>query len=196
MTYRYRIVVLIVLLSLFCASGVLAQDEWTGNVNAFLGQKKLDSADWEPVDEQPEFGIEIDFRKRNWPISIAIDFMGSSDEETVFDPTLGPVTLEGKTSEFDIGVRKIFDELAPVKPFIGGGISFIRAEATVTAFGGEANESDTGAGIWLDGGLYFTLGQHFNLGFELKYSDADVTIAGINVKAGGTHVGLLAGYHW
>jgi hypothetical protein len=135
-------------------SVVSAQDEWTGNVNAFLGQKTLDS-DWEPAEDQGEFGIEIDFRQKDWPISIAIDVMGASGEENVFDPDFGTTDkFESRTSEFNIGVRKIWDELAPVRPFIGGGLSFMRAEAELTIPGmGSFSDSGTGAGIWLGGRL-------------------------------------------
>ena len=198
MVNKYIIAVLALALSLLCASVVSAQDEWTGNVNAFLGHKTLDKGDWEPAEEKGEFGIEIDFRKKDWPVSIAIDLMGASGEGNFVDPIFGTIDkAESRTSEFNIGARKIWDELAPVRPFIGGGLSFMRAEAKVTIPGiGSASESGTGAGIWLGGGVYFTLGYHFNLGLELKYSNADVTIAGVDANAGGTHFGLLAGYHW
>lgn len=186
---------------LLSASVVSAQDQWTGNMNLFLGQKNLDKDDWEPVEEQGEFGIELDFRKKDWPVSIAIDILSSSadDSVTVFDPLFGFVTVdvEGKTSEFNVGVRKIWEEHPTVRPFIGGGLSFIRAEMEVTIPGfGSASDSDTGVGIWLGGGIYLTMAEHFNLGVELKYSDANVTIADVDGTAGGTHFGLLAGYHW
>lgn len=58
-------------------------DDWTGNVNVFLGAKMLDKDDWEPVDEHFEAGVLIDFKQKSWPISIAIDFLRSSDEEDV-----------------------------------------------------------------------------------------------------------------
>ncbi len=198
MVKKHVILVLALVFSLLCASVVSAQEVWTGNVNAFLGRKNLDKGEWEPAQDQGEFGIEVDFRKKSWPISIAIDVMGASGEGNFFDPVFGTIDkAESRTSEFNIGVRKIWDELAPVRPFIGGGLSFMRAEAEVTIPGiGSNTESDTGAGIWLGGGVYFTLGQHFNLGLELKYSHADVTIAGVDTNAGGTHFGLLAGYHW
>jgi hypothetical protein len=41
-----------------------------------------------------------------------------------------------------------------------------------------------------------TLGQSFNLGFDLRYSSADITLGGFEVEAGGTYAGLLLGYHW
>jgi hypothetical protein len=36
--------------------------------------KYLDEYDWEPVEEQAEFGVMLDFKQESWPVSIA--FLG------------------------------------------------------------------------------------------------------------------------
>ncbi len=165
-------------------------NEWTGNVNFFLGQKTLDENDWAPADKQAEFGVLVDFKQSHWPVSIAIDFLGSTDEETV-----SGINFEGSTSEFDIGVRKIWEVAgSSIRPYIGGGLAFINAEFKATNF--PVSDDDNGTGIWLNGGVYWTLGQHFNLGLDLRYSQADVTLFGIDADAGGTHAGIILGYHW
>jgi len=165
----------------------LGQSDWTGNVNFFLGAKALDEDEWEPVEEQTEFGVEIDFRQQNWPVSIAIDILGAAD-----DNTFAGFDVESKTSELNIGVRKIWDKSPIVRPFIGGGVSFITGE--FEAFG--VSEDDSAIGFWLGGGVYWTLSEHFNLGMELKVSSAEVTLFGVDANAGGGHFGLLIGYHW
>ena len=138
MIKKYIFAVLALVPFLLSASVASAQDQWTGNINMFLGQKNLDKDDWEPVEEQGEFGIEVDFREKDWPVNIAIDVLASSDDQSIIDPFFGQVDLEGKTTEFNIGIRKIWDE-SSVRPFIGGGLSYIRAEAKVTipGFGSE-----------------------------------------------------------
>ena len=161
---------------------------WSGNVNFLLGVKSMDTTDWEPVEDHAAFGVMVDFKQQDWPISIALDFLGSYGEETV-----GIAKLEGSTSEFNAGVRKIFEVSgSSIRPFLGGGIAFVRGEAKRN----NVVIDDNGAGIWLDGGIYWTLGQSFNLGFDLRYSSADITLAGFEVEAGGTYAGLLLGYHW
>jgi hypothetical protein len=181
--------ILAVILMLFFINA--PANAWTGNVNAFLGQKTLDADDWEPIDKQPEFGVLLDFKQQDWPISIAIDFLGSTD-----DTTVAGVLVEGSTSEFDVGIRKIWEVSGnPIRPYIGGGLAFVNAEIRGTYIF-TVTEEDTGAGIWLNGGFYWTLSQHFNLGFDLRYSQADVTLYNVDVKAGGTHAGILLGYHW
>ncbi len=166
-------------------------DGWTGNVNFILGTKTLDSDDWGTFDEQAAFGVLVDFKQNNWPISIAIDMLGSLDKETV-----SGIETEGNTSEFDIGVRKIWEVSgSSIRPFIGGGLAFINAELK-TSTPVTVSVSDSGTGIWLNGGVYWTLGQHFNLGLQARYSKAEVSFSGFDVEAGGIHAGLMLGYHW
>ena len=161
--------------------------DWTGNFNLFLGAKALDKYEWEPTEEQDEYGVEVDFKQVGWPVSIAIDLLSGSGEGIYLGDK-----FESKTSEFNVGVRKIWDIFPRVRPFIGGGISFITGEF----IGLGISDDDSAAGIWIGGGVYWTLGGHFNIGLEGKYSTADVTLFGINADAGGGHFGMLLGFHW
>jgi hypothetical protein len=164
---------------------------WTGNVNFFLGQKSLDEDDWGALDTQPEFGVLVDFKQQDWPISIALDFLVSAD-----DATEAGVNVEGMTTEFDVGIRKIWGtEGSTIRPYIGGGLAFVNAEIKATYFY-TITEEDRGTGIWLNGGVYWTLNQSFNLGLDLRYSQAEVTLYGVEGEAGGTHAGIILGYHW
>ena len=164
---------------------------YTGNVNFFLGQKSLESDDWSPLDEQGEFGVLVDFKQSHWPISIAIDFLVSADEATEFG-----VDFRGVTSELSGGVRKIWEfSGSSVRPYIGGGLALINADLEASDFT-TVSDDDSSIGLWLNGGIYWTLGQSFNIGLDLRYSQADVTVFGVDVEAGGTHAGLILGYHW
>lgn len=90
----------------------MAQEErWTGNVNFFLGIKTLDDDDWEPIEEQGEVGVSVDFRQQRWPINLVVEYLHSfSDkEEAVLCDSIGcfDIKAEGETSEVNIGFRKI-----------------------------------------------------------------------------------------
>jgi opacity protein-like surface antigen len=165
--------------------------DWSGNANFILGTKSLENSDWGTLDEQLAVGVLVDFKQKNWPISMAIDLLGSLDEEDIPGGK-----REGSTSEFDIGVRKIWEVSgSSIRPFIGGGIAFIDAEQKLTN-GISVSVDDSATGVWLNGGVYWTLGQHFNLGLQARYSKAEVTLAGIDVEAGGTIAAIMLGYHW
>ena len=182
-----KVTFLVIACFLFSIPKLAICADWTGNLNVLLGSKVLDEDQWEPADEQSEFGIEVDFKKQSWPVSIAIDFLSASGEGTLWG-----IKAESETSELNVGVRKIWDKSPHVRPFIGGGIAFITGE--FSAFG--LSEDDSATGFWIGGGVYWTLAEHFNIGLEAKSSSANVTLFGVEADAGGGHFGVLAGFHW
>jgi opacity protein-like surface antigen len=143
------------------------------------------------VENHGELGLKLDFRQQTWPVNIAIDFLYSFGE----DDLLG-INLEGETFEINFGVRKIWDQDPLVRPFIGGGISLIGAKLEGSAFGGSVSDDDTAVGFWIDGGVYWALTESFNLGLELGFSKAEVTLFNVDGEAGGIHLGALMGYHF
>jgi hypothetical protein len=162
-----------------------------GNVNFILGQKMLDKDDWDPLEDQPEFGAQITVGGADWPVHIAIDVIGSLDEETVFGED-----VTGSTVEVAPGVRKIWGK-NKTHPFVGGGIALVQGEVEVFS----VSFDDTGTGYWIDGGVFWRLGPRFNIGFDARWSSAkiDFDVFGdpINdVEAGGEHLGLLLGWGW
>ncbi len=185
-----------VFLSMVPPAGAAAEKQWTGNANLLMGAKALDKTDWEPANEQSEAGIETDFRRRDWPLSVAIDVLGAAGEGKVYDPFFGEAGMRSETSELCLGIRKVWDGSPSVRPFIGGGISMLKATARVTVLGITVEDSGSGTGSWLGGGVYWTLGDSFNIGFEFRASSGKTKLFGQEIKAGGTHGGLLVGYHW
>ena len=119
-----KVTFLVIACFLFSIPNLAICADWTGNLNVFLGSKALDEDEWEPTNEQDEFGIEVDFKKQRWPVSIAIDFLSASGEGT-----LSNIKFESKTSELNVGIRKIWDRSRHVRPFIVGGIAFIKVSS-------------------------------------------------------------------
>ena len=183
-----------------------AQEEkaWTGNINVFIGGKFLDEDDWEPTDDHFELGAQLDFRPVDWPVNIAVDFSHSWGEDseyvTFYDPWIGwigvDVDLEASTTEVNLGIRYIYEELPYVRPFIGGGPALVWANAEASALGIRVSDDDFGFGFWIGGGAYVTLAEHFNIGAQVRYSWAELELFDVDVAAGGWHVGGLIGYHW
>ena len=175
--------------------------EATGQVNFFLGQKSLDSGDWEPVDNQAEFGAVMSFGRKDWPVSIAADVMGSADDATMQDPFLGSVDLTGSTLELDLGVRKVFGKKR-THPYAAGGLGIISASAEIESGGVKVDADDTALGFWVDAGVFWTLGKRFNIGVDVRWSEAKVDLdfgSGVvakDINAGGLHYGLLLGFGW
>ena len=179
-------------LLLFPRAGICESNGWTGNINGYVGLKSLDETEWEPVEQHTELGILLDFRPKNWPVNIAIDYLQSDDDDTV---TMfgSPLKVEAETREIDIGVRKIYETSTSLRPYIGGGLAFINGEFGLA---GLISEADDAVGIWLNAGLYWTLAKHFNIGVDVRYSWAEITLFNVDANAGGLHAGVLFGYHW
>lgn len=164
-------------------------NDWTGNINLFGGGKFLNSNDWSPADQQLEYGVELDARRRFWPVNAALDVLyGEASDNS------GGYNFKSKILEVDAGIRKIYDEFPPpLRPYWGVGVAVTNAKASVSGIG---SESGTGPGLWVQGGVYLTLGDHFNLGADFRASTTWVDIAGSTVDGGGIHIGLVTGYHW
>lgn len=183
-------VVWVALISLYPIDSPAAE-EWTGNANLLLGVKFLDEIDWEPLDEQAEVGIDLDFRKREWPVSLAAAFVYSMDDDDV-----DGIDLDGSTAELRLGIRKIWEPDQTIRPFFGGGLVLLRADLDSEYQGARVSDHDETVGIWLNGGIYWTLNRYLNLGFNLGISTGEVTLFGYDADAGGFHSALLLGYHW
>jgi opacity protein-like surface antigen len=164
-----------------------------GNLNIMYGQKNLDDGDWEPVEDQREYGLMIDFKANdNWPVSIALDLLFSEDDGK---NSFG-IDVEGETRELNLGIRKYFPVTAQFKPYIGGGLAYIDAEISGSLGSFSASDRDSQVGFWLNGGVVFTFAERINIGADLRYSDAEVSMHGGNGEAGGIHVLVFTGVHF
>jgi hypothetical protein len=177
-----------------------------GNVNLLLGSKHLDSTDWRikgvNYDQQSEVGVLFDIADDSWPVSLAVDLVGSAVKKSPpsYDGT-------GSTVELDVGVRKIFNFPGSLlHPYVGGGLAFVTAryEEKVSSYyyaSGNWHTQESGNGLWLNGGVYWSFWKHFNVGLDVRYSKANVTLydyygKAFKVDAGGKQAGLLMGYRW
>ena len=170
-------------IALMLASAAHASSDF----NIIIGQKMLDD-DWTPFEDQATFIGQLTIGDDDWPVYLAIDVVTSDDDSMGGDPL-----TEGQTLEIDVGVRKIWDR-GVVRPLVGGGIGRIKGEFK------QQNTSfeDATIGVWMDAGVFWRIGQSFNLGIEARISRGSVSIGpdGSSVEAGGEHLGVLVGFGW
>ena len=80
-----------------------------------LGYKRLQD-DWGSAKNQAVIGlVDFDFKRSNWPVSIAAEMLMSYSGEVPDRPGFQG-TYSG-TYEFNIGPRKIFENSSKFKPF-------------------------------------------------------------------------------
>lgn len=167
-------------------STVYAAD-WEGNASLLFGSKKFDK-EWQSHDSQGSGGIITDFKKTDWPVSIAVDIIGSNEDQKKGD------LVESSVAEFDIGIRKIweFDSL-PVRPYLGGGVALISAEQRRI---NDQKQEDDVIGGWVGAGAYWDITDRLNLGADVRYSRGKVDLYNESYQAGGVTAGLTLGMHW
>jgi hypothetical protein len=210
---------LVILTSLLIPSMALA-GSWTGNLNLLYGYKYTDKADWDPVDTQIEFGVSFDFKRSNWPASIALEMLHSQEKKYVSDSVteLGTyhTNVEAGINEIALGIRRNITLSHNINVFFGGGVTMIEAEVdyenesfpggrggrgslSVTDQNVESaslSDDDLAYGFWASAGLYTIFAQDLNIGIQARGSKAEVTLFGEDADAGGLHGLLFIGYHW
>lgn len=175
-----------------------AQARYRGDFNLFVGQLWLRNGDWSPIDEQPEFGLMLNFGEERAPVHFAIDVFSSKKEVTNND-SMPNGRVEGTSREIAIGVRKVWDQAA-TRPHLGAGADIISVSEELDGPIGSSKNEDRAYGAWVDLGVSWRVASHLNLGIEARYSYALATLgsgsSGREVNAGGIHLGLLIGYGW
>jgi len=186
------------------------------NLNFVLGGKFLDADDWPVGDSQGALAFLSTFGPRSWPVQVAIDVVGSGTAEDSFNISRPGIEIHGEevvqsTFEIDVGVRKIW-RVGNARPFVGGGLAIIWGQQEHAIFfpplfddeGREllprppviVTESDEAPGGWVDGGIFWRLGERFNLGLEARFSAADLSFSGRDIQGGGVSLGLILGWGW
>ena len=169
----------------------------SSRIDVHLGIRSLDEDAWSPVEDQATIGIDYVHEGRDAPIGFEFAFFASRDYR--IDVALGPATVDvsGETQELAAGVRKTFLKDARIHPYLGGGVSAIRAQIHGESSGTSASDDDVSAGLYLHGGLDFDLGRSFVLGLDLRFLGAtDVRLLGTDGTADYTQGTFFLGWRF
>jgi hypothetical protein len=168
-----------------------------GNFNVVYGQRSLDQDFWDPTDDQTVIGGTLEFGGKNWPVHIAAGYYKSDDKGTLNSlPILGSVDLDAEVSEWSLGVHKVW-KAGIVRPYVGGGISFVSTDADVTSNLGSLSDDDDTTGVYVQGGVFWRLGEWFNLGFDARLLEGTgVTLFDMDGDADYWQIGALVGFGW
>jgi hypothetical protein len=172
--------------------------QWVTHLSYVLGYKRLDNQ-WSPAQDQVEFGLlDFDIRRGNWPVSVAAQFLLTYASSRPHLQNF--VGNQSGTYEFNLGLRKVWDDWQPVQPFLGGGLAIIGGStSSFIDFGHESasvtEDHDIAVGVWLGTGFYWPFSPHWHTGLALQYSTAEIDLFAHHLDAGGVHVMLLFGYH-
>ena len=170
--------------------------DFNANLVGILGYKSLDNS-WQEFDSQAAIGVSFDFKNHSWPFSLTVSSIFSADVES---NNASFVEEEaGTTSETHFGIRKIFSIAgSSMEPYIGGGLALVSAalDRRVNSSFFVTTDDDSATGYWVGGGIYWHLSKRFIMGVDVRYSDAEVTLFGVDREAGGLYTNMLIGTHW
>lgn len=170
-----------------------AFDGWSGNLDGFIAGKYLDRDEWTPLEKQGAFGVQFDIQHASWPAALVLNVVGSSATHKE-DST--NVKTTGSTGELQFGVREIWASAGHIRFTLAAGFELASASRKVDNGPTTTTDKAGGAGLWASGGVYWTLWHHFNIGPQVTISEAHVTLADQDVRAGGLSIGMIAGYHF
>lgn len=177
---------------LVLAIPVAQAGDWTGNVGGSVGSKQMDDQDWGALDSHGSIGFMLDVKKKPWPVSLTYDLILSGQVEES-----GSVKDEAYSLEHHFGVRKTFEfESSSVRPYIGGGLALVSAGIKNTTATSSVDDDDSAVGAWVGTGMLVGITDGFDIGFDVRYSEADVTIFNRDIKAGGLRYALTASHRW
>jgi hypothetical protein len=226
---------LVVVAVAFCCGTAMAQ--FGGDANVWIGMKKfsddlkLEEEDFLSIDltQQTEYGLMLNLGKVDWPVAIAVDILRASDDGTdsySYYYYAAEARVEVTALEVNVGVRKFFIPEGKIQPYIGGGVNWTQAEAELglkltssalpateklaqtTLFDESVSDTQSAFGYFLNGGVRGKIGKVLNLGFDLRYSGAEVEFDEIEivvpskqagpsdsgkVEVGGWHAGIFIG---
>ena len=190
---KYVIGIVVVFLLVIFNPAFASEEElsWEGNFNTFWGVKLLDQPGSSSYDEKWDVGLEYDFRRRDWPINIAIDLFYSFEQNNICLPGGGKADHDTRITDINIGIRKLWQLNDDIRAFAGGGPALISFYEKIESI----HDRDMNPGYWIHGGAYWTFND-LNVGIEIRHTNADVHVFGINREAGGEHYGLIIGYNW
>ncbi len=179
-------------LSLLLATSMASADEVSGHISGYVGLKSLNSSDWPDLDKHFAMGVFFDIKRESWPISIALDILdtGGKHEHDGMEDL-------GHTTEFQLGVRKIFMKKdSNIQPYFGGGAAFMYAEQEYEVNNTITKQDDRDVGVWLGAGMYYEINPGFVLGLDVRYSYGEVTLFDKERKAGGIFTGITGGFQF
>jgi hypothetical protein len=166
------------------------------NLNFYpVSARSLNKDFWDPVDTQYAFGGTVDFGHHGAPIHFAFGLHSSIGTQSFSNPLINDTV--GTVSELSFGIAKVWETKGRVRPFIGGGASFVQASLALDVPTGTATNRDDSIGWWIEAGVYWRIGRHFDLGFSGRtLMGTSITLFGVDGDANYWQVGPMLGWSW
>jgi opacity protein-like surface antigen len=165
-------------------------EDWDWNFNGVFGRRYVGDKDWEPFHIYDDIGVEGSWGKADEPLMFATDFFASQDSIRE-----GNATLHSNNLQLQVGLRKIWTFGKRWNPYGGAGLTLTDANAERLVSREVERDSDDSYGLWLGGGLFYRVGENFNVGIAVRACLMNnYRLFGNDVGGNSTHVGFVIGW--
>lgn len=159
-----------------------------GNCNFLVGTRSLDNNAWDPVSPQPSFGVNVDITPGKAPIALAFGGQVSAREKDDVTYAIAEAYL-GFLWKPTVGGN--------VHPYIGGGVAHVAAAINIDFGRFDEDDDDSSVGYYANGGVYWRLGERFNLGVDARLlRGTEGELFGLTADADYFQTSLLLGFSW
>jgi hypothetical protein len=161
-----------------------------GNINFLLGQRTMQDSDWDDFEVQNQglFGLNVDLQLPALP-GIEFGFLTSREEGDT-----AASSADVSLAEVFVGVNKTWN-LPGVHPFIGGGLTVRTISTDLDIAFLSFDDEDTDVAAYIHGGAFWRIGEHFNIGVDLRaIVGGEMDLFNSDVNANSFVGALILGY--
>jgi outer membrane protein W len=179
------------------AAGAARAEGMAGNTQFLIGQTFL-SDDWKPLDEPSAFGVQVNFAPEQSPVRVALGFNAAFDSKHVSRPVFGQTGKVGVGYlEFSAGAAWHPVKKGVVRPYLGVGIARVFVGIGSGSDFWSGGDSDQSFGFYGNAGVFFKVGDVFNIGFDGRLvRGTNISIGGVDTNANYGQASLLLGFSW
>ena len=166
-----------------------------GRFSLLLGGRSIDEGAFEPTDSPGVFAVEYGQIPHRGNLGFEFGLgLGFDEENGVVLPDSTIADLELRQAEFYAGMRAEF-ATGPVRPYIGGGATFLSTTTTIRQGFLQAEQDDSVLGGYLHGGIQADVNDVFFLGLDYRHVFAgDHDFGGSSFASDYDQVSLVLGF--
>ncbi len=158
-----------------------------------VGERNFHDDLFEDADVDDQDGIGLSYEWEMGTFVWEAGFLGSKENGHGNDPMAGSFDVDTTMTEVYLGARYPFQVgVSPVRPFLGGGVAFIKADFDRDS--GLSDDDDSSAGIYFQTGADWFVTDRFFLGFAYRILvGTDIDVFGENSDADYEQLALRVG---
>lgn len=161
------------------------------------GARSMADEAWEPVETITSGGINYMGKGPGGIFHWDVAYSYGEERGNVDGPS-GTTQVESTVWEIDAGIAKIFALGSVLRPYIGVGVTYMRAGGLVSSGTGFVDDSDNTFGGYARAGLALDITSWGGLlGVDARYvAGTEITLGGIETDADGVVGSITLGFSW